>query len=239
MSWVKFLCLAFWQAWSHLVSLNVAWGKCICAIAAAARARCAAAGTSRRTPASAPQTTPSPEPAHPAPGRRRTSGPRRSARAPARSSAWHTSRRPPAPGAARQCADCSPNPRAPCEHRGRRRARAPARARQTKPPQTRTTPRARRRARCDDELSRFQGYLTSHRPLSHNSPRNAGSHPSWLFPRSVEAVPRYPRSADGWHGVLASPTMSRPSGDWPGWQRVLSTRRCATPCGLPALARAR
>jgi len=27
MSWVKFLCLAFWQAWSHLVSLNVAWGQ--------------------------------------------------------------------------------------------------------------------------------------------------------------------------------------------------------------------
>ena len=27
MSWVKFLCLAFWKAWSHLVGLNVAWGQ--------------------------------------------------------------------------------------------------------------------------------------------------------------------------------------------------------------------
>jgi hypothetical protein len=27
MSWVKFLCLAFWKAWGHMVGLNVAWGQ--------------------------------------------------------------------------------------------------------------------------------------------------------------------------------------------------------------------
>jgi hypothetical protein len=27
MSWVKFLCLAFWKAWTHLVGVNVAWGQ--------------------------------------------------------------------------------------------------------------------------------------------------------------------------------------------------------------------
>jgi hypothetical protein len=27
MSWVKFLCLAFWKAWGHMVGVNVAWGQ--------------------------------------------------------------------------------------------------------------------------------------------------------------------------------------------------------------------
>jgi len=44
MSWVKFLCLAFWQAWSHLVGLNVAWGQ----VYLRDRCRCSSPVCSRR-----------------------------------------------------------------------------------------------------------------------------------------------------------------------------------------------
>ncbi|MEO8185511.1 MAG: hypothetical protein ABI895_42430, partial [Deltaproteobacteria bacterium] len=44
MSWVKFLCLAFWQAWSHMLGLNVAWGQ----VYLRDRCRCSSPVCSRR-----------------------------------------------------------------------------------------------------------------------------------------------------------------------------------------------
>jgi len=44
MSWVKFLCLAFWQAWCHLVGVNVAWGQ----VYLRDRCRCSSPVCSRR-----------------------------------------------------------------------------------------------------------------------------------------------------------------------------------------------
>jgi hypothetical protein len=44
MSWVKFLCLAFWKAWGHRVGLNVAWGR----LYLRDRCRCSSPVCSRR-----------------------------------------------------------------------------------------------------------------------------------------------------------------------------------------------
>ena len=44
LSWVKYLCLAFWQAWCHMVGLNVAWGQ----VYLRDRCRCSSPVCSRR-----------------------------------------------------------------------------------------------------------------------------------------------------------------------------------------------
>jgi hypothetical protein len=44
MSWVKFLCLAFWEAWRHLLGVNVAWGQ----VYLRDRCRCSSPVCSRR-----------------------------------------------------------------------------------------------------------------------------------------------------------------------------------------------
>jgi hypothetical protein len=44
MSWVKFLCLAFWKAWGHMVGVNAAWGQ----VYLRDRCRCSSPVCSRR-----------------------------------------------------------------------------------------------------------------------------------------------------------------------------------------------